>query len=352
MSLIIYTPDFSGRNEIANAISVQMSYYYNDVGKLILDVPISPHNVEVLKKNSMLYDTEKKLAYIIKNVKTDTKQNRITANGFTTNTILNKRIVAAQTALTKVESGVYSVVNDNLRGLSKIATAPSKGLTKQTRVTLYGKELLEQIMPVLSNAGYGNRMIWNHRTEQHIFEVYEGQDRTTGMNAVVFSDEQGTARDLVITDDASTFKNVVYVVATYSEEQTDTEGVTTTIERPFLEVVGTATGDERHEQWLEVSLTTEEGETEAAFRERMRNQGKMQIGKNIKPLSFSVVIDPAELGTVYNIGDIVVCVSKRFGVRFNARVSGMKYKQDVNSQTTEIILGEPIITGGTDNGEN
>lgn len=352
MSLIIYTPDFSGFNEIANTISVQMSYYYNDIGKLILDVPITPHNVGVVKKNSMLYDTEKKIAYIIKNVKTDTKQNRITANGFTTNTLLNKRIIAAPAAVNNVESGVYSVVNDNLRGLNKIATAPSKGLTEQTRVTLYGSEVLEQIMPVLANAGLGNRMTWNHRAKQHTFEVYKGQDRTTGIHAVVFSDEQGTARDLVINDDDSTFKNVVYVVSTYSEEQTDTEGVTTTIERQLLEIVGTAAGDERHEQWLEVELNVGEEETESEFRERMRNHGKMQLGKNIKALSFSVVIDPTELGTVYNVGDIVACVSKRFGVRFNARVSGMKYKQDVKSKTTEIILGEPIITGGADSGEN
>lgn len=350
MSLIIYTPDFSGRNEIVNVISVQMSYYYNNIGKLILDVPIASHNVEVLKKHSILYDTEKKLAYIIKNVKIDTKQSRITANGYTTNTLLNKRIIAAPAAVSNVESDIYSVVNDNLRGLNKIATAPPKGLAERSRVTLYGGEVLEQIIPVLSNAGLGNRMTWDHRTEQHIFEVYKGQDRTTGIDAVTFSDEQGTARDLVITDDASTFKNVVYVVSTYFEEQTNTDGKTITVERQLLEVVGTATGDERHEQWLDVSLNTEEGETEGEFRERMRNHGRMQIGKNIKPLSFSVVIDPAELGTVYNIGDIVACVSKRFGVRFNARVSGVKYKQDINSKTTEIILGEPIIAGGNDSG--
>jgi prophage tail gpP-like protein len=56
------------------------------------------------------------------------------------------------------------------------------------------------------------------------------------------------------------------------------------------------------------------------------------------------VIDPAELGVLYNIGDIVSCVSKRFGVRFNARVLGAKFKKDANSESTEIILGEPILT--------
>lgn len=331
MSIIIYPPDFSGMHEIANATSVQMSYYYNDIGKLILDVPINAENVAALKNDSILYDTVKKLAYIIKNVTTDTKQNGITANGFTTNQILNSRVIAAPVAITKVESGVYSVVNDNLRGLSRIATAASKGLTERTNISLHGENVLDETMPVLSNAGLGNRMTWNHRTMEHTFEIYKGNDLTTGLHAVVFSDEQGTARDLVINDDASEFKNVAYVVAEFNETQ-------------IVEVVGTATGDNRHEMWCEVSLSQEEGETETQFRARMRNHGAMELGKQIRGLSFNVTIDPEELGVLYDIGDIVSCVSQRFGVRFNARISGVKYKKDSKSEATEIILGEPILT--------
>ena len=331
MSIIIYTPDFSGFHEIANADAVQMSYYYNDIGKLILDVPINADNAEALKNDSILYDTGKKLAYIIKNVKTDTKQNRITANGFTTNQILNTRVIAAPAAFTNVESGVYSVVNGNLRGLTRIATAASKGLTNRTNITLHGENVLDKIMPVLSNAELGHRMTWNHRNLEHTFEVYKGKDLTTGIHAVVFSDEQGTARDLVINDDASEFNNVAYVVSEFNEAQ-------------IVEVVGTATGDDRHETWVEVSLSQEEGETESQYRARMRNQGAMALGKQIRKLSFTVTIDPAELGVLYDIGDVVSCVSKRFGVRFNARIDGMKYKKDSKSEATEIILGEPILT--------
>lgn len=330
MSIIVYPRDFSGLHEIANAESVQMSVYYNDIGKLILDVPINADNVAALQNDSILYDTVKKLAYIIKNVKTDTTQNRITANGFTTNHMLNGRVIAAPASFTNVESGVYSVVNGNIRGLSRISTAASKGLTERTNITLHGENVLDQIMPVLSNAGLGNRMTWNHRTMDHTFEVYKGKDLTTGLHAVVFSDEQGTARDLVINDDASEFKNVAYVVAEFNERQ-------------IVEVVGTATGDDRHEMWCEVSLSQEEGETEAQFRARMRNHGAMELGKQIRGLSFNVTVDPSELGELYNIGDMVACVSKRFGVRFNARISGAKFKKDSKSEATEIILGEPIL---------
>lgn len=335
MSLELYTPDYSNRYEITHAISVQMSYYYNDIGKLILVMPVNDYNIEAIKNDSILYDTQKKLAYIIKNVKTDTPQNRITANGYTTNRLINKRVIATSAAVSNVESDVYSIVNDNLRGMSRIATAPLKGLTEGTEITLYGKPILDQIMPVLASVELGHKMAWNHHTEEHVFEIYKGEDLTAGIHAVVFSDEQGTARDLIIHDDISTFKNVAYVVSTFKDGDTEKE---------LLEIVGDATGDDRHEQWFEISLSKEQDETEAQFRARMRTHGALELGKLIKRQSFSVVIDPAELGTVYNIGDLVSCVSKRFGVKFNARISGMKYKRDANGETTEVILGEPKLT--------
>lgn len=331
MSLELYTPDYSNRYEISHAISVQMSDYYNDVGKLILVMPVNDYNINALKNDSVLYDTKKKVAYIIKNVKIDTPQNRITANGYTTNHLLESRVIAASRAVTGVESGVYGIVNENLRGMTRLVTAPVKGLTESTTITLYGGTILEQIIPVLSSVELGHRMTWNHRTGNHTFEVYKGEDLTTGIHAVVFSDEQGTARDLVINEDVSTFKNVAYVVSKFNETE-------------LVEVVGTATGNDRHEQWFEVTLNAEERETEEQFRARMRTHGAMELGKLIKRQSFSVVIDPEELGVLYNIGDVVSCVSQRFGVKFNARISGMKYKKDANSETTEVVLGEPKLT--------
>lgn len=335
MSLAIYAPDFSSRNEITHAISVQMSYYYNEVGKLILVAPVTDYNVRALQNDSLLYDTVKKIAYVIKNVKIDTTQNRITANGYTTNHLLNSRVIASPVAVKNVESGVYAAVNGNIRGMTKLATAAAKGITDENEITLYGKPVLEQVLPVLASVEMGNRMTWDYKNNKHIFEVYKGADLTTGVHAVVFSDEQGTARDLVINDDVSTFKNVAYVVAKFKDGDTETE---------LVEIIGDATGDNRHEAWFNISLTKEKDETETQFRQRMRERGALELGKLIKRLSFSVVIDPAEIGTAYNVGDLVTCVSKRFGVRFNARVSGVKYKKDANSETTEIVLGEPKLT--------
>lgn len=347
MSLIVYPPDFSGRNEIANATAVQYSYYYNEIGKIIIDVPINDYNAKVLVNNSIVYETDRKFSFIIKNVKIDTKNNKITANGFTTNSMLNRRIIAASAKINNVESDIYSVINANIRDLPRVSTAELKGLTERTEAALVGKELLEQFIPILDGAGLGNRMTWNYRTNQHTFEIYKGVDRTVGLDAIIFSDEQGTATNLVITDDVSEFKNVAYISSVYTREvEVESEEnvkETMTIEEPVFEIVGTATGDDRYEQWFELSLSTEENESKASFIKRVRNEGAIELGKLIRKLQFSITINPIELGKVYDIGDIVTCVSKRFGVKFNARVIGIKYRRDAKSESVEAILGEPIL---------
>lgn len=331
MSFEMYTPDFSNRYEISHAISIQMSVYYNAVGKLILVIPVDDYNIEAVKEDGILYDTVRKTAYIVKNVKTDTPRNRITANGYTTNWLLNRRVIAAPETFTDVESGVYNVVNHNLRGITDTRTAPPKGLSEKTNVTLYGKEVLEECMPILERAELGQRMNWDYRADTHEFEIYKGRDLTAGIHAVVFSDEQGTARDLVIDSDSSIFKNYAYVRSEFEDQEVVVE-------------VGTAQGADRYEQWFDITLSPVEGETLDGFRERLKQHGAMELGKLIRRKSFNVVIDPEELGVVYDIGDLVSCVSRRFGVKFHARITGVKFKKDANSEVTEVILGEPKLT--------
>lgn len=509
MSFELYIPDFSNRYEISHAISVQMSDYYNDIGKMTLVVPVDAYNIEAIKENGVLYDTLRRTAYIIKNIKTDTPNNRIIANGYTTNWILNSRIIAEKCRIENVERGVYELVvantgddklylptavcggyvdfaqgklvvtheffdlpisdmnmtlggapyesrpgwdfsddqavsrirevvgkdyngiipgvvgnftdkirantfgdNANImfndtevgltqsefkknypdmrlqfyapllnpkeysippiqgvepnvvalvptiigdgakslknpyeiigrtnvdiggsrtRAIDRFMTGEMQFYEESASIDLYGGCLLDAIMEVLQSVELGNRMRWDYRLGKHVFEIYKGRDLTSGIHAVVFSDEQGTARDLVINEDGSIFKNVAYVRSEFNDQE-------------VMVVVGDAVGSDRFEQWFDIRLPKEEEETLEQFRARMKVHGAMELGKLIRRKSFSVVVDPEELGVLYRLGDVVSCVSKRFGVRFNARITGIKYKKDAASQVTEVVLGEPKLT--------
>ena len=342
MSIEVYPPDFSTRHEITHAMSIQQSMYYNDVGKMQIVVAANDYNINALQKGSIIYDTRHGATYRIVNVKKDTTQNRITCNAYSTEYLLNKRAVTTKRQITTIETGVYTVINDNLRGLTRISTAAVKGLpetwqpddpdTEENESQVYGGHVLDVITPILEYGDLGRRMNWDPSNLEWEFEIYKGQDLTTGIHAIVFAEEQGMCSQLVINEDDSTFKNFAYVIYTKSNDTT------------ALATVGTATGDNCFELWLDPGVKQEDGESAQKVKERAISAGQLELGKRIARQSFSVVVDASELGVLYNIGDIVACSSVRFGVRFNARITGVTYKMDINGEQTSVQLGDPILT--------
>ena len=341
MSLEVYPADFSTRYEITHAISIQMSVFYNDMGKCQIVAVASDYNINALKKDHVIFDTERGTTYLIVNVKCDTTTNRITANGYTTEYMLNQRVVAAKKQIKVIETGVYGIINDNLRGLPKITTAAVKGLpekwqpddpqTEENESEVYGGQVLDEITPILEHGELGRRMNWNPATLSWEFEIYKGNDLTTGIHAIVFAEEQGTCSDLIINEDSSTFKNVAYVP--YRDG-----------DRDYVVQVGSATGKDRYEAWLRATISKENGESLQKCKERAISYGQLELGKRINRQSFNVVIDASELGVLFNIGDVVACSSVRFGVRFNARITGVTYTMDIRGEKTAVQLGDPILT--------
>lgn len=328
--IYVYSPDLSERHEISHAESLQMSVFYNGIGKFSLSLPIDDYNLSVVQIDSILYDTAWDTAFIIKARKIETDSNRITANGYTTNWILNRRVAAVKTVIGTIETGVYSAINNNLRGLN-ITTDSVKGLTSQSDAILYGGQLLDGIIEILGTASMGHRMKWIPASKSHVFEVYKGEDKTVGIHAMVFSPERGTASKLVVNDDDSLSANVIYV-----------PGVTTADTQTYR-AVGTATGADRTEYWLPQDLRQDSDETAAQFNTRLGAVGQEAAAQLVRRKSFNVEIDPSDYGTVFGLGDIVSCVSTRFGERFSARVTGAKYKMDKNETAVSLTLGEPLI---------
>lgn len=341
MSLECYPEDFSTRYEITHAISIKMSVCYNELGKFQMVVAANDYNINALKKNAIIYDTVRGATYIIVNVKYDTTENNITVNGYTAEWMLNKRAVTTKRQITTIETGVYDIINDNLRSLPRILTAAVKGLpetwqpddpgTAENESQVYGGQVLDVITPILEYGELGRRMNWNTTSLTWEFEIFKGQDLTSGIHAVAFVEEQGTCSELVINEDISTMKNVAYV--TYKDGDTE-----------YVVELGDAAAGSRYEIWLDSSISKENDETLQKTKERAISFGQLELGKRINRHSFSVVVDASELGRIYNIGDVVSCVSNRFGIAFNARITGVTYTMDARGEHTAVQLGDPILT--------
>lgn len=329
--LVAFNPTLTGYHEI-RANSYQTEEWYNDVGKFTLIVPPTNYNIQHLVKGAILYRNKINQAMVVTRVSPDTSQDRIAINGYTTNWLLNKRTISSPASISTVESDIYTAVNANLRDLPHVETGSLQTLTEAYSAILFGGQMLDEFMPILDAVELGQRMRFDTKTRKHIFEIYKGTDLTSGSKAVIFSDEQGTARDLKIEDDESLFKNVIYVLGTLTDGST------------IVQTVGTATGADRYEYWHDSRLKQESDEQLAAFQARLEAAGVAEIAKRVRSLGFSVRVDPGEYGVKYRLGDRVRCVSKRFGVQFTAFIQGVKRTIQAQSETVSIVLGEPEIT--------
>ena len=332
--IIVYNKDLTNFHEINHALSIQMEEYYNDIGKAIITLPIDDYNISAIENGGIIYDTVRDMSFVIRNHKYDTSRITVTVNAYTCNRLLNKRAITQKNIITNIESGVRTVIENNLRELPNVELGDLNGFEDSTETMLYGGQVLDKIMPILETAKIGNKMRWNVDRRTHIFELYKGRDLTDGIHAVVFSEEYKTAKDLVIANDDSVFKNVIYVPGTLKDDA----------ETEIVVEVGTATGDDRFEKWLDRSFRQDDEENEAQFRERLKQIGLEEMAKLVSRHTFSVSIDTKEYGTAYKLGDVVSCVSRRFGVELKSRITSVKYTLDISGEKINLILGEPILT--------
>ena len=332
--IIVYNKDLTNFKEINHALSIQMEEHYNAIGKAIITLPIDDYNISAIENGGIIYDTVRDMSFVIRNHKYDTSRVTVTVNAYTCNRLLNKRAIIQKHTITNIESGVRSIVESNLRGLPNIEIGESNGFDDSTEAILYGGQVLDEIIPILETAKIGNRMRWDADRRVHVFELYKGRDLTEGIHAVVFSEEYKTAKNLVIANDDSVFKNVVYVPGTLRDED----------ETEIVVEVGTSIGDDRFEKWLNRSFRQDKEETESKFRERLKQIGIEEIEKLVSRHTFSVSIDTKEYGTTYKLGDVVSCVSQRFGVELKSRITSVKYTLDISGEKINLILGEPILT--------
>ena len=359
INLYVFSPDFSEFHEV-QFISLKGEEFYNAVGKITVVVSATEYNIAHLHRDCFLYRKDTEQAFWIRRVYPSTADNTMTINGYTTNALLNKRVFAVSekwdglidfapkdykgletsdgydfTLKSKIENAIeeqlYFALENNLRDLPDVEFASVKNLTETYTGAFDHGQMLDELIQALNLTPYGHRMKFDHRNKRHVFEIYEGRDLTSGSKAVRFSEERGTAKNLVIDLDDSLLKNVCYVRGKKKDESIVTV------------IVGDAQGKDRFEFWLDQEFSQESEETDADFEERMRTEGNKALAERASVENFSIEIDANEYGTAYKIGDKVSCVSKRFGVKFDSRITGIEFTQDPKIKTTKLLLGNPTI---------
>lgn len=334
MILHIFDDDFGYRGRVENWINLSWTEEYRGEGKFTITVYDTDQYAALLRHGWYLYRADRPAAMMIVEIARNTDENTITASGYTALHLLSRRAVLLPYAITNVESGIYGMINKDLRGLSQVVTATAKGLTDEYECEIEGADMLDAVFEVLTESNYGIRAKFDRANKRHVIEVYEGVNRAYNASSggTLFKQEFGNLKSLKVTQDDDLYKNVAYVTGAANNDSR-------TVYYQYMDS-DTAAGAQK--DWREVLVdgdNQKDDETNPEWQARQKQTAINALRERKNALTFEVELVMGEFGSKYDLGDKVTCKSDRYGLQFDTRIMEYQYTSNQGAETVKIVLG-------------
>lgn len=332
MILHVLDENLTYRGRLSSYQALTWKEQYQGQGGFTLMAADTEQNAELLRHGNLLYRADRKTAMHIVNIVRSTEQKLITASGYTELCILERRAMLQPYTVSNAEQGIYGVVSENLRGLP-VELQQLSGYDAAWEGVLEEMALSEAAFSLCKYSGLGVKMLIDVNNKKRILSVYSGQDKTYShqTGGRVFSQEFGNLRGLTVTEDDELYKNVIIVRGLGQDEQVKEI------------VIGDVSGLDRREMLVKVA-TQGSKQTDEEYLAEMKAAGEQALLKQRRVQTFEAEISPKDFGTAYDLGDIVTCNSRRYGLRFDQRIT--EFMQTITNGTSTIVftLGAPTIS--------
>lgn len=256
----------------------------------------------------------------------------LTLSGRGLKSICARRVIWQQTNLSgTVEEGIRQVITDNLispklaaRKISNFTLAAKKNFPETFDVQLLGENIAEWLVEICPGYGIG----WDVyiKNGKYVFELKKGTDRTyeqTTVTPVVFSPEFDNLISSAYSRSREEFRNAALVGG-------EGEGVD---QRTTM--VGTATGLNRYEDYIDGSGVSSNGEiiTLETYLKMLSDYGKEQLAStqvSEEKFEGSVIPDGLyKLNEDYFLGDLVQ-IENENNISAVTRITEIIYSEDEN----------------------
>ena len=325
---------------IDNYTSMIWTSRYFEAGDFELYVPATAEMLNLLHKNYyVVRDDDLTQAMIIENIeiKTDIEDgDYITVTGKSLKSILNRRIIWAQTILSgNLETAMRSLVTNNAissaisaRNISELILGDTIGLTQTINAQYTGDNLGETLSAIGQTYGIGWDVLLDIEHKKFKFVLLQGKDRSYNQSVnprVVFSN---TFDNLITTDyiyNQDEYKNVALVAG----EGEGTARKTATI--------GTASGLNRYEIYVDArDISSNEGEIQPTeYTELLEARGTETLSECSVTESMSGEVETHgnyKPNVDFFVGDIVEVINC-FDMSFTPRIIELIECTDENGFT-------------------
>jgi len=354
MELYVFDRDLNFLGIIENYFSLQWIRRYHKAGGFELHSSITTETLALLQRGNIIWKNDDQEAGYIeyRNISQDSQGNEklIVKGNFMTG-YLGRRIVWGTERINDTAEVVMRTLVDNHainpanpdRVIPLLELGGLKGLGQNINKQISYANLLESIEGISRSSGLGYRTIVDLTNKKLVFDIYEGLDRTAGqsINApAIFSREFENILSQEYTDSINNYRNVALVAG--AGEGTDRKVVT----------VGEGAGLDRFELYVDrrdLSNVDEDDNpiSDVDYLPVLEQKGLEVLAENAEIKTFDSQIN-VNSNLAYKIdfdlGDIVTCTSKKWGVTVDTRITEIEEVYEESGLNIHVTFGNNVPT--------
>lgn len=353
MELYIFDASLNFVGLLDSYTSLQWTRRYAKCGEFELHCSLDPENLALLARGNVVWKKDDPEAGYIeyRQMVQDANGNEVLViKGKFLSGYLDRRIIWGQEILqTTAESAMRTLVTkhgitpaDPNRIIPNLILAGLKGYSQAVNYQTSYANLLDEIEALCGMSQLGYRVNFDTANKKLVFEVYEGLDRTSGQSVnprAIFSKEFDNILMQNYTDSLNNYRNLALVGG--MGEGTARKLVT----------VGTSTGLDRFELFDDAkSLTNVVNDvtlTDLEYADTLIESGNSKLAETQEIQTFDSKVNLNSnlvYKTDYDLGDIVTCVSKKWGLTIDARITEVIEVYEEAGLSISVTFGNNIPT--------
>ena len=354
MEIFIFDRSLNFKGIIEGFKSLRYVRKYYERGEFELHCGLTPEALFLLKRENILYiKGDLEAAYIeFINYKQDEEGKEIViAKGKFLTGYLDRRIVWGTEIINNTaENAMRQLVEHNCinpadpsRKINNLILGSLKSFPESVDYQVSYANLAEEVQSLSNISNLGHRINLDIANKKLIFDVYKGLDRSINQNInprAIFSKEFENVLAQEFTDSLNNYKNLALV-----------GGIGEGSERK-LAIVGNAAGLDRFEIFADQRSLSNVDESnnvlsETAYTNLLIEKGNETLAATKEILTFDSTINnnsSLRYKIDFDLGDIVTCVSKRWGLVINTRITEIEEIYEEQGQSINITFGNNIPT--------
>lgn len=357
MELYIFDRDLNFKGLLDSYFSLRWVRRYHRSGDFELHCALTTEKLNLLQRGNVVWKKgDAEAGYIeYRQLGQDRTGKEILAiKGRFLTGYLDRRIVWGQENLDMTaEQAMRLLVDKNCitpadqpRAIPLLTLGELKGFTETVNYQTSYKNLLEELenLSLISELGY--RVLVDLQAAQLTFDVYQGKDLTAGQNInppAIFATEFENIFEQQYTDSLNNYRNIVLVAGEGEGQnrQLVTVGGGTGLDRYELFVDARDLQSKIYEDGQEISIPP--GEYQAMLTER----GRTKLAEYQELQTFESKINAQgnlRYRQDFDLGDIVTCTSKKWGVTTDTRITEIEEVYERGSMEVHCTFGNSIPT--------